>query len=329
MRITRRPRLSTFATTPATDRQPALAYLRALSPGASRTSQKHALRRIAQWLGQPNVARTPWHQVDHAVAVYVRECAAALPGRSGKGASAATINKYVCALRGVLRAAWRLGLMSAEQYQLASAVPGAKGVGLQAGRALSKDEVAGLYAACAADPSVAGRRDAAMLSLLYAAGLRRAEAVLLNVDDYDPHSGALRVLGKGGRERIAYVSRGAKPTLAAWLNALGRTSGPLLRPVSQKGCILHKSISGQAVMMRLQRRAREAAVGHCSPHDLRRTYVSELLDAGADLPSVQRLAGHASPDTTARYDRRGERAKRRASNLLPAPEAAMRKAAGA
>jgi site-specific recombinase XerD len=91
-------------------------------------------------------------------------------------------------------------------------------------------------------------------------------------------------------------------------------------PVNRGGRILtDQRLTGQAIRAILARRAAKANVAALSPHDLRRTFVGDALDRGADLAVLSKLAGHASPTTTARYDRRPEAAKRKAADLLHIP----------
>ena len=142
----------------------------------------------------------------------------------------------------------------------------------------------------------------------------------LDASDFDPQTGELRVRGKGGKERIVYAAGGAAEALGAWMSARGGGDGPLLfHPINKGGRIERRRMSDQAVLYVLKRRGSQIAAKGFSPHDMRRTFIGDLLDAGADLAAVQRLAGHASVQTTARYDRRGERAKKRAASLLHVP----------
>ena len=89
-----------------------------------------------------------------------------------------------------------------------------------------------------------------------------------------------------------------------------------LLPDQQIRQALTQGINYQAVYNILQKRAEQAEVENISPHDMRRTFVSDLLEFGADIATVAKMAGHASVNTTARYDRRPEEAKKKAAKLL-------------
>jgi len=99
----------------------------------------------------------------------------------------------------------------------------------------------------------------------------------------------------------------------------GSRPGALFCPVNKAGKVNVRRVTSQAIYNALAKRAQQAGVAELSPHDFRRTFVSDLLDAGADIATVQRMAGHANIQTTARYDRRGEKAKQAAAELLDVP----------
>jgi site-specific recombinase XerD len=244
----------------------------------------------------------------------------AIRARLAERYAPATANRMLAALRGVLRKAWKLQQMTAEDFQRACDLAAIKGSTLPRGRALSAGELRALFGTCADDPTAAGRRDAALLAVLYGAGLRRSEAVALDLADYDLVTGALVIRsGKGHKARQVYVTNGGRDALADWLAVRGQEAGALFWPVNKAGRVISQRMTAQAIYDAMRKRAAEAKVKAFSPHDLRRTFISDLLDAGADIATAQKLAGHANVQTTARYDRRPEDAKRKASELLHVP----------
>lgn len=296
------------------DQRPALVYLAGLAPG-SRRAMRQALDVIAHELtsGACDGETCPW-------AALRFQHTAAIRSTLAERYAPATANKMLAALRGVLKATWRLGQMTAEDHARAADLPSVRGTTAPRGRGLSAGELRALFGACADDASPAGRRDAAILAALYGGGLRRSEAAALELGDYDPATGALLVRsGKGRKARVAYLGGGAREALGAWLALRGPEPGRLFWPINQAGAPVRGGLTDQALYDVCKKRADQARVKDFSPHDLRRSFVSDLLDAGADVVSVQGLAGHANVTTTARYDRRGETAKRKAAGLLHVP----------
>jgi len=291
---------------------PAALYLASLAP-SGRRSQRHALDQVAEILskGRRGALEIAWHELTYEHTSWVR---AILVERY----AASTARRMLAAVRGVLREARRLHLMTHDAYDRAvdlRAVPGRR---LPAGRALAGTEVEQLIESCATDPRRArGLRDLAVLALCYGAGLRRTEAVHLDVAHWS--NDTLQVLGKGSRERVVPLAGASALYLEAWLTLRGSGPGALLCPVTQQGEIQIRPMTPEALYQALNRRARLAGVQDLRPHDLRRTCATDLLDRGADLLTVRDLLGHASADTTAIYDRRGDEALKRAARLHPMP----------
>lgn len=234
--------------------------------------------------------------------------------------SASTVNVALSAVRRLAVEAADAGLLDERTLARLRRVPNVKGETVPAGRSIAPGELAGLMLACTRDPSAAGVRDAALIGLLYVTGARRSEVVGLDVADYAPDTGALTIRhGKGGKQRIVYVTNGAAAALSDWLQVRGDEAGALFWPVNKGGRMEPRRMTSQALWYILEKRAAEAGIADVRPHDFRRSCVSDLLDGGADLATVQKLMGHASPTTTARYDRRPEEAKRAAAARLHVP----------
>ena len=265
--------------------------------------------------GECSALTMPWWQLSY-------QHTQAIPASLAERFSAATANRHLSALRGVLKDTWRLGYISAEDYQRTidiKPVKGQKANQSEKGRHLKKGEFVALLNACL-DGTCAGARDTAIIAVAYACGLRRSELVALQLEDYVTDAQTLVVRrGKGNKERIMPVAEGAAHALADWLYLRGAEPGALFRSIRKGDHMTSDGLTDQAIYSICQERADQAGVKAFSPHDLRRTFAGDLLDAGADISTVQKLMGHANSNTTAGYDRRDAHAKRKAVGLLHIP----------
>ena len=139
-------------------------------------------------------------------------------------------------------------------------------------------------------------RDAAILELFYSSGLRLSELASLNVADLDVYTESVRVLGKGRKERVCPVGAPALEAVSRYRSAANVQTGPLFINKSRR------RISPRSIWLILKRYLRHTSIPIAlSPHKLRHSFATHLLDSGADLRSVQALLGHASLSTTQIY----------------------------
>jgi integrase/recombinase XerC len=160
---------------------------------------------------------------------------------------------------------------------------------------LSPDEAAYLIDA------PADLRDHAILELLYSTGIRVGEVETMNCSDIDRHSGFIRVTGKGSKQRTVPVGKKALDAIDAYL----KTRGIADAIYSTEPLFLNKQgnrLGSRSIRRVVYNRSMEASVPrHISPHSIRHSFASHMLDAGADLRSIQEMLGHASLSTTQRY----------------------------
>lgn len=329
------PDLALDFTPPGRGDNPYWVYVDAFKSEESARGQSQCLDRIAiLWVTEtlgPPLARPkaagqffPWEwlRFNHTTAIRAMLLRQTSVNRYGETVpwSAAYINKHLSALRKTLKVAWKLGRMSTDDYMRACEIDKVEGKRLPAGRSLAVPEFAKLLNACD-DDSPAAVRDAAIVAVLQSTALRREEAALARREHYDPGSRVLRVVGKGNKEREVPVHETAADYLGQWLLLHERARGPLFPQIDRWGNIKDEAMSARAIGAIVGRRRTRAALPHLSTHDFRRTFAGDLLDRGVDLATVQQLMGHASPVTTAAYDRRPGRQRQAAveklSDVLP------------
>ena len=245
------------------------------------------LRHFGHWLGDQSV------DVDRVERIHIVKYFQWL---RGAGISARSVARALAAIRGLFR------FLVSERHLKKDPTENLENPKLWSSlpKSLQPSEVEALLAA-PDRKTTDGLRDAAMLELLYATGLRVSELIKVRVDEVVLDAGFLRTIGKGSKERIVPFGDAARDIIVEYVEKsrpeLDKYGDPHLF-LSRRG----RPMSRQAFWMKITRCAREAGVkSHISPHVLRHSFATHLLENGADLRSVQMMLGHADISTTQIY----------------------------
>jgi integrase/recombinase XerC/integrase/recombinase XerD len=249
------------------------------------------LQQLAEWAGAQELGPA---EVDHRA---LRRFAGVL---SERGSSRSTVARKLAAIRTFYRHLVERGELEANPADLVASPKREQYLP----RVLRADEIAAILDAIPQSEPLQVR-DRAMFELAYAAGLRAEEIVNLDLESIDPDGEELRVLGKGSRTRIVPAGEPAWRALERYVERARPRLADRARP--EPALFLSRSgrrLSTSDVRRRLRICTRAAAAGAgVSPHTLRHSFATHLLEGGADLRTIQELLGHASVSTTQTYTR--------------------------
>lgn len=296
-------------------KNPARVYLAGLAKSGRRTVDAQ-LRGVAKMVGADSIDAVPWHLLKHEHVVALKTKALEM------GKSPATVNLLLAGIRGAVRTAWNMGLMTAEDLARIESVKSVRSFTEPKGRRITMGELGAIMKAIDSE-TPSGKRDAGLIALSYCGGLRRQEIANLQVENVSDLGEELEITikaGKGRKDRVLFLNNGGADALRDYLSARGSSPGYLFWSSLRGGKLVPDSrMTDQAIYARIRWCAKDAGVKSLTPHDMRRSFVSDMLDAGVDISTVAAMAGHASVSTTQRYDRRGDEAKKKAAKALHLP----------
>jgi site-specific recombinase XerD len=217
--------------------------------------------------------------------------------------AAGTINLRLGAVRRLAYEAADCGLLSQDLAAGIRRVNGLKKLGTRLGNWLTADQSRSLCQAPDCD-RMKGKRDKALLSLLLACGLRRHEAAMLQLRDFEQreeHWAIVDLIGKGGHVRTVPVPDWVMKELDSWLSAAAIQQGRVFRRVTRAGKPWGESLTEKSIWHIVKDSARKIGLSNLAPHDLRRTCARLCQAAGGELEQIQFLLGHVSIQTTERY----------------------------
>lgn len=315
---------------------PAFRHLRAQAAHTSRVSKRSQLNRIAIMLGAPTPPKLDvdgdarklhpqqlfpmdyihWEDLtmDLVSDLIFNLERKSHPDKQGdtknlpKDLSPATRNTYRALLRGVAQEAWGLKKMAFEDVERIRSIKAQQYKRLPGGRAHAEGVIRALLDECDSVDTALHCRDGLMIALLVTTGMRRAELVGVQIEDIDQHTHDVKITGKGSKERLIKIPNGVWERLVDYLDRYrGYEPGALLTPIWNNRSmprITKKGLSEATINLRLEAIREKASLASgitIAPHDMRRTFATDLYNLGMTIREIQILLGHASAITTETY----------------------------
>ena len=286
-------------------------YMGRLAPNSQRSiaSQLNSIAAMLDWPEHERQER--FHHIDYQQASHIKAMLLT------KGWAARSINRAMTAIRNIVKVAVMTGIAPEAQVIQLQAITKVKH-GSHKGTPLTAQQVNKLFKHLNADKSATGKRNAAIVTILLGSGLRRSELVALRYGDFSVEANTLHIeKGKGNKSRTVYLPDWTAKGLLDWLKIRGDGDGFLFVRIVRGGHIQHDSKLSSSFIYSLIRKSLAAiGVEGVSPHDLRRTFITRLLEQNVDLNTVRQMAGHADIATTIMYDKRDQQVMQKAASQL-------------
>ncbi len=270
------------------------AYLRLERGQSPRTSEEYArdIELFGNFLEPGHPKGAPFLTLGAAGVSEIRRFVMELMGP--RGYSPTSVRRKIAALRSFYALQKREGRRGDNPAQDVPPPKAAK----RLPRVLSEPEVARLLRTRVAGKTEARRlRDVAIMELLYASGIRRAELVGLNLTDIDLERRVMRVIGKGNKQRAVFINQAAAEAVRAYLGVRPRSADEALFLSNRRRRLSHR----QAWVVFREFAALSGIARHVTPHVMRHSFATHLLENGADLMTIKELLGHESLTTTQVY----------------------------
>ncbi|MEQ1965601.1 tyrosine-type recombinase/integrase [Xenorhabdus nematophila] len=282
-----------------TPNNPALSYLLRLRSKKSQKTMRSCLTTVSAMFGCSEPLHFDWSSLTRDRVQVI------LQRLLNENKAPNTINLILCAIKGVAEEARASRLMETDHYHDVKNIKRIRGSRVSRGRMLARSEVKKIFTFLDSQTTGAAIRDAALISLMFGCGLRRSEVADLDIDHIDVENNKINIHGKGNKERINYMPPETAKRMSLWVDTVrGDHRGPLFTRIRKNDDVTSNRITTNGIGFIIEQLVISLSLKLFTPHDLRRSYASMLLENGEDILTVKEALGHASVVTTQQYDKR-------------------------